>query len=165
MTKTKEDKVSYSAIAGELRKAARLYEVFKHASEAADSLAKFEAEIKISTGKAAKLKAELYELDKECDVAYNKKIAAEVEIKQAKDEALLTIKKGKADASILVNKAKDQAEKIMDEVKGKLAIINGDINIANLKKEESIEAKGKADAELHKVEDQIQSLKDKFLGK
>lgn len=165
MTKTKEDKVSYSAIAGELRKAARLYEVFKHASEAADSLAKFEAEIKISTSKAAKLKAELYELDKECDVAYNKKVATEVEIKQAKDEVLLTIKKGKVDASILVNKAKDQASKIMDEVKGELAIIKGEINIAKLKEKESKEAKGKADAELHKVKDQIQTLKDKFSSK
>ena len=165
MTDKQKDKVSYSAIAGELRKAARLYEVFKHASEAADALAKFEAEIKIASKKAEGLKAELYELDKACDVSYNQKVATEVEIKQAKDEALLTIKKGKADASILVNKAKDQASKIMDEVKGELAIIKGEINIAKIKEKESKEAKGKADAELHKVKDQIQSLKDKFSSK
>jgi len=163
MTKTKEDKVSYSAIAGELRKAARMYEVFKHASEAADTLAKFEAEIKVYTNKAAKLKAELYELDKECDVSYNKKVATEVEIKQAKDEVILIKKKGRADASILVNKAKTQAEKIMEEVKEELAVVKASITKAKVAEKDSLEAKAKADSELHKVEDQIQSVKDKFL--
>jgi len=71
MADKKEKKVPASEVAGELRKAARLYEVFKHAADAASLLASFEVQERKLKSSINSLKKEHTQLDDKCNaIAY-----------------------------------------------------------------------------------------------
>lgn len=112
-------KITASEVAGELRKAAKMYEVFKHASDAANVLAGYEASEKKLKKDIGKLQSEYDDLDKACDVVSSDTDAKKFElsnlekkVKDADDEykRLLSESKSKAqiEASRIVSSA--QAE-------------------------------------------------------
>jgi len=163
MTKTKEDKVSYSVIAGELRKGARLYEVFKHASDAADVLAAFDREQEGMKRKIATLKNEVLELDTLCDEAYNKKEEAIKAKSKSEVEAGNIVQKAKQEAELIKSKSNAYAAKSKEDMEVVLSGIMDKIGIAKNEMNDAVNSKNDAVSALAKVEKQIQSAKDRFL--
>lgn len=161
--KKKESKVSYSAIAGELRKSARLYEVFKHASEAADKLALFEKEEETAKRRLLTLTKELASLDEACDASYNEQKKAE-EAKSAADvEAGITVQKARKEADEIKRKANEAAAKIKEDNEGVLEGINAKIVEAKAEMQKALNTKADALSSLAKVEKQVKDTKAKFL--
>jgi len=164
MTKeTKESKMAYSAMAGELRKGARLYEVFKSASDAATILANFEKEEEATKRRISLLSKELEKLDLECDIAYNKAKEAEESEKAAQVNAGGIVQRAKkeaeritAKASTVVSETKEKALLVLSEIEDKTKKATSDMNISIVKKNDALSS-------LAKVEKQIQNAKDKFL--
>jgi len=164
MTKVKEDsKVSYSAIAGELRKSARLYEVFKHASEAADILASFEREKSNALSGIKNLQKELEDLDQKCDDSYNKLKESKEGKLHVENEALLILKKARVEAENIKSRASSNSEKKIAEGNDALELILEKTRIAKSDMEKSINKKNESLKSLSKVEEQMKAAKDKFL--
>jgi len=160
---TKETKITYSAMAGELRKSARLYEVFKSASEAADILATYEREEKAIINDIGLLKKEFDGLDAKCNESYAKQQQAEKELITLKETSNQLIQKAKSDAEKIIARANEQAEKNLNEVKNKLILIQNNIKTANIEAVASDNARKDSLEALAKVEKQIQTAKNKFL--
>jgi len=162
--KDEKTKVSYSAISGELRKSARLYEVFKHASEAADILANFEREEKAASIRISILNKELKSLDDKCDESYLKQQKAEKEAKDALEEKLDILNKARIDAEGIKSRATNQVDKILSEARNELNNIQSDIEKAKDDAHKANVAKESALKSLSKVEKQMKEAKDKFLN-
>ncbi len=163
MTDKKKDKVSYSLIAGELRKAVRQYEVFKNASEAADILANFEREKAIVTKDLAVLRSEADELNASCDKAYADKEQTYKDIAATKVTSAEFVQRGKAEAEGIKRKANAYADKVKSEQEEVLRSISDKINIAKNDMNDAVNAKNDAIISLEKVDKQIQSAKARFL--
>lgn len=161
--KTKKENISYSSMAGELRKGARLYEVFKHASEAANILASYEREEESAKKIRDNLTKELSSLNDECDKAYNRQKDAEVAKAEADKEAVLILKKARVEAEGIKSKASKSAEKKVGECNISLDVILEKTRIARNEQEQATNSKNEALQALSKVEKQIQDARDRFL--
>lgn len=150
------DKKQASEVAGELRKAARLYEVFKNAADAAAVLAEYEAREKAHKKNIALLAKEESELDHSCDI-----ISAKIGTKKT-ELSILETKVSEADKeyrSILSdseNKANIEAERIIASAKTELESLNTkiqqskkDVKSLNLK---IVSAQNKLDNVLNHIE-------------
>lgn len=160
---TKKDKMSYSAMAGELRKGARLYEVFKNASDAATILASFEKEEEATKRRISLLTKELAGLDAECDTAYANKSSAEEAEKASKVNAGGIVQRAHKEAERITKKAAGKAAQLKEEANATLEGIKSQITKAEADMVNSISKKNAADSALSKVEKQVQAAKDKFL--
>jgi len=164
MTKEiKEKKMSYSAMAGELRKGARLYEVFKSASDAATILANFEKEEEATKRRISLLNKELEDLDSECDIAYGKKKKAEEAEEASNVNAGGIVQRAKKEAEKIIGKASAVASETKDKALLVLSGIEDKTKEATSAMNISIGKKNDALLSLSKVEKQIQTAKDKFL--
>ncbi len=161
--KVEDKKVSYSVISGELRKAAKMYEVFKNASQAADILSSFAREEELAKRKIENLENELKELDKKCDLSYEKEKESEERKITSEKEALLLLKRARVDAGQIKESASNSAEKKVEEGEKTLSIILEKTRIASKDIEVALNERGDALASLAKVEKQIQAAKDRFL--
>ena len=163
MTDEKKDTVSYSVIAGELRKAVRQYEVFKHASEAADVLASYSRDEARLIKEIGLLKNEVSELDALCDEAYNNKSKADKATSDANVEAGKIVQRAKKEASDIKHKASAYASKTKEEMETVLSETIDKIGVAKNEMNDAVNAKNDAVSALAKVDKQIQTAKDKFL--
>lgn len=161
-TKVK-DKISYSAMAGELRKGARLYEVFKSASEAADILASFEKEIGAAKRKMTNLNKELESLDEACDIAYNKQKEAEEKVKAAEVNAGGIVQRANIEAGKIKDKAASDIAKSKEDAQSILDGITNKTEAAKKDMQKAINQKQDAISTLSKVEKEIETAKKKFL--
>jgi len=159
----KDEKVSYSVIAGELRKGARLYEVFKHASEAADILGDFERQAKTAEKNIERLTKEESILKESCQDAYDKQKEAENSVIIAHQKADGTMANARAESDKIMAKAQVGATKFLDEAKDELQGIKDSINtygveaqVADNKRKDAVDA-------LAKVTKQVEATKAKFL--
>jgi len=159
----KEEKISYSVIAGELRKGARLYEVFKHASEAADILGNFEKESKLAKKNLDRLNKEESILKESCQDAYDKQTEAENAVITANSKADGAMANARAESDKIMEKARAGATKFLDEAKSELQGIKDSIKnysvealSADNKRKDAIEA-------LAKVDKQVEAAKTRFL--
>lgn len=157
------DNITYSAMVGELRKAARLFEVFKNAAEIAEVLSNYEADKKNLLRDIKKLEAEKVDLDSACDEAYNKQQIIEAEVVKADNTKVEILKKARTDANAIIKEAKDKGKGIVDKANEKLAGIEAKINKA-------LEDAVKADAQkqtaikaLHKYQTQVKEVKENLL--
>lgn len=158
-----ENKISYSVIAGELRKSARLYDVFKHASEAADLLANFERELKGMEKEREQLSKECLELDSRCDATIEKHKAVLQEIEVAKNTKEDILNKAKEDAILIVNTAKDKALIEEKRAEEKLKGIQNLIDKAQEQAHTANTRKGEAEAACAKAEEELKKIKERFL--
>jgi len=164
MTKeTKESKMSYSAMAGELRKGARLYEVFRNASDAAEILASFEKEEESTKRRISLLIKELEGLDSECDTAYNKQKKAEEAVKAAEVNAGGIVQRARKEAESIKGSASAKVAEIKSNAESVLEGIKSKTDTAKVEMNKAIGDKNDAIASLAKLEKQIQTAKDKFL--
>jgi len=145
MADKKPTKKMASEVAGELRKAAKLYEAFKNASDAATVLSEYEAREAKLKKDIGKLQSEYDDLDKACDV-----VSSDVDAKKFELETLNQMVKN-ADSeyqSILAasnTKAHSEAQSIIASAKSQLALLTDDVS--ELKKLEKSINKNIASAE------------------
>jgi len=159
----KKEKVSLSLIAGELRKGARLYEVFKNASEAADVLANYERETSRVKKDQADAEEMLSALTAKCEDVYKKQTEVEQKTQDLIKDSVNKSKEAQSDAKRIIFDAKEKAESIVVLARHEADQITSEMSaskaaLASLKSDEQ-EALNK----LSKLNNKIESAKKSFL--
>ena len=148
------DKISYSAMAGELRKANRQFEVFKHASEAADVLAGFEKERERLEKMKNQAEQDLSMLQEKCQETYDDEVAIRAKIVEHKKAMDRDEAGAKANAEKIVSKAMVKAEKIVNDA-------NAESNAITQQTKESKIALESCKADEKRAIDSLKKLEDK----
>ena len=158
----KSKTVTYSEIAGELRKASRHYEIFKHAAEAAVLLANVEKENKKLEAQKDTLIKEQVELNKQCDSIVEKANKAKQDTEDTKYFKASLIKEAKTQARVILDEAKTEAEKIIQAGVNELSNIKVNIeatieegHIYLVRKDEAIKSAQKAEKEFADIKAKI----------
>ena len=167
MTENKsKSKVTASEIVGDLRKMRRMYEVFAHASEIADVLAKQEAKERGLQKSITSLEEKEASLDK---VLENKEAIIEAKkeqiesmdevVKEAKAVYTNTLEAAKADASTkateIIASAEDKAKRIQIDIDNLITNRNSLLSDTQEAKQELINVKEQIDAMKQKVLDSL----------
>lgn len=157
-------KISYSAMAGDLKKAARLYEVFKTAAESAEVLAKLEKHTRDLEGQEKALEKVLDKLNSECDKSEERQRSIEAHNAELLEEGKKIIEKTKDEASAYKAKVESELDYLKDKTNQELALVEA--KIADRKKEladlDAQCARSKKAAD--KAESDLESLKSKILA-
>ena len=159
----KDEKISYSVIAGELRKSARLYDVFKHASEAADILSEFEREEKKAKASIEDLRKQESILQESCQEAFDKQEEAEKSVIEAKKKIGDAKANARMEADKIIAKAQASASKFLDEAKGELEELKASIKTFQVEAANADNKRKDAMEALAKVEKQVEAAKARFL--
>lgn len=155
--------ISYSEMAGELRKASKLFKVFEKAAEAATVLADYEKEEQKILKNISNLNAEKDGLDKKCEDAAQRKIDAEKSIVEAKEKEVEILEQAQQNAKVIIVNAESKGADILATANSELQAIKRKIVDAENVAQTSISNRNDALKALDAVEKQMKSTKDRFL--
>jgi hypothetical protein len=158
------DKIKATEIVGELKKAARMYEVFKQAAKAAEILASFEKENNALIKQREALSKECLELDAACNNAVEEATKAEQDRIRAVNEASNVIAKAESNALSIINEAKQKA--IDMEATAVAQLTNSKNYLEELKEEiKTLEnRKSAAEKAAKKAESTVQKIKNEAIA-
>lgn len=163
MESNKDKKITASEVAGSLRKAARLYEVFKHAHEAADLLAQAESTERKLKSSVLVLQKEHDSLDAECDDIVSKTKKKKVKLKEVEDKLSKAEHEFSDAKRVLIAKAEAKARAIVEKAERDLKDTMLEIVAANRTKKVLVEDIAYANKTLVEVVDHIEKVKAKAL--
>ena len=156
-------KVSASSVANDLHKMAKLYEVFKNASDAANLLASIESTEKKLKSNVESLKKEQITLDAECESLNSYCAVAEDKLKELNVKAQVVESEYNHLVRTITQKADAEAAKIIEGAERVLVEINDRVEDA-LDFEKSVkDAIQTAEQELSDVNQRIELIKTNAL--
>jgi cell division septum initiation protein DivIVA len=162
MADEKPKKVA-SGVVGELRKAAKLYEVFKNAADAAELLANFEKNEAVLKKSICSLEKDKESLEIVLSEALDEIKAANAKVKEKSSQSDELLANAKDEAKDITVKARKNANAIINEAQDKVSKIEASISAIKIRERQAIESEKKAQNDLIKVKGQIKAAKDKFL--
>jgi cell division septum initiation protein DivIVA len=159
----KKSKKVASEVVGELRKAAKLYEVFKNAADAAELLANFEKNEAALKKSILSLEKDKESLEIVLSEALNEIEAVNAKAKEKSSQSDEVLANAKSEAKDITAKARENANAIIDKAQNEASKIESTISAIKVRERQAVEDEKKAQSHLTKVNEQIKAAKDKFL--